>query len=439
MLYQFTPPPRSYLLTKGLFSLLIALSLGTMTATAQIQNPFWIVPKGPTFQAVANTSATGPVIINLPSSGASPSARYLNTASNGWFLPCQSPLFFQVGDDVRDNTGVLRGVLSKKDQWMYTFHPLYNPFPATYETENFEVPIAPKPATNSTEFFIFYSNASTFGSEIWVSKYLSTTKVLTTPSSPLTSIADITVRFAVSKPNSGGTVYVYCLGNFGSLLRLSFNSSSIWPANITNIATIPNLSFVGAELELSHDQTKLAWSTGSKIGVFDLINNTYQAYEPFPGAFTKVEGLEWLPSGSLAAAIDWNGSYSFLDGICILGSGFSSFAFLSGSSAYKSAGLELGMTSSNTYPLFANNGTNLVGIQVVSGTPSFFGSPIPYSWGGLASPYSSAFHWVLPDQNDGDFYLSLSGCFGGGSSGTNKTVPDFTPDEEAPKFNSTRP
>jgi hypothetical protein len=319
-----------------------------------------------------------------------------------------------VGDDILDNTGVIKEVLEEKDLWIKTFNPNLggNPDPDPEKTENFELPIVPVPGTNNQEFFIFFTNSTPSGTGLFIARYKTGDKSVIV-SNPISFSFDA-ARFAVSKPDQTGKRELYVLGNTGlnNLKRVTIPASGVDPSNqnVANIATVPG-AFPGGftpELELSHDGTRLAWSSGTTISVYNLTatSNPLLSFTPFSGAFTMVSGLEWLPNGSLAAAIDWSANFNFADGICVINAAFNNFSFSSGTSAFRKSALEFGYLDSGTPRIFAFNGSTLTAFN--ANTLVAVGSSLVTTSATLTSPFGSGTHPVLPDQIDGGFYTGTN-------------------------------
>jgi hypothetical protein len=311
-----------------------------------------------------------------------------------------------------DNTGVIRDVLEDKDLWIKTFNPNLggNPDPDPKKTENFEIPIVPVPGTNNQEFFIFFQDPSNIVTRLLFVRYNSVTKTVSLPAAIGSGFPALALRFAVSKPLSNGSVNLYVLGNFSpnNLWRIQIPSNGNNPTLATLIGSAPTNGVIGSELELSHDGTRLAWSSGTTISVYNLTatSNPLFSFTPFPGAFSLVSGLEWLPNGSLAAAIDWSANFNFADGICVISAAFNNFSFASGTSAFRKSALEFGYLDSGTPRIFAFNGSTLTAFN--ANTLVAVGSSLVTTSATLTSPFGSGTHPVLPDQIDGGFYTGTN-------------------------------
>ncbi len=432
-----SPPPG------WLAAMLVALAFfcnGTAMGQS-FQHPYWVMAGDPPelFKNTGNGAITGlPFSTPAPNpnpGGISYTQRFA-TAANGVFDECGNPIFYIAGDWILDEDGQEVGYLLMKDRWLKWDDPndlTDNTSPNPYTTENFEAVVCEVPARPG-HYFIFCSNSSTSLSSLIVYQYDAVAKYL------IPVIRDFNIqgfmrgystRFALSAldPARGRTLY-FIEGNDLVEVTIPITCTDLSQLTASIRATYaPSFQESCPELELSHDGANLAWATfngtSSVIHFFNLSSGQHTTFEPASGAMGYISGLEFLPDGRLAVALEWNfGVWQQFDGIGYFNQSLNGFSYVPGTATCTGGMLELGVSSGSGWQLY---GITLNSVSRISwppnGLPTLAGS-VSFSPSDFQTYFGLANARPLPDQTDGESYPFSSACGDPGAGGIGDDKPD---------------
>ncbi|MEM6262334.1 MAG: hypothetical protein AAGI38_07500 [Bacteroidota bacterium] len=421
---------------------------GFNTATAQFtQNPFWVIPSQLPMM-VRNGQLPPGQIVSLPFSFPStpsgpnyqgyPGFNVRFTSSNGIFDECGDYIFYIAHDNVFRPLGIGATNLILKDRWIKWDDPTTpwdNPHPNPNRTENFEAPIVEKPGIqNSGQYYIVYSdcrevNSSNDFCHTHIATYNSNSQGVIQELDPDRRVSWSTsgqVRYAISqeKPNGGRDLFIVGRHEDITKVEIDGNGNILSPVIIKQAFNGWEKQELASEAELSHDGTLLAWAikegNSAVVHTFDLTTNTHVPNPIVPGGINRIFGLEFLPNGNLAISASWNPPYNAapfnFNGICVLDLNTGSLAPVPNTASFINSMLELGAGMPGF--LYANNGSQALAIDVNTLTINTAYSVNPLvGQQPLMSYHSDApglfFLFGLPDQIDGEFYVSPNTCGGG--------------------------
>lgn len=421
---------------------------GTFAQSNAIQNPFWVIPRDPSgfmkgFHASPSLELFSPQpVLPVPTWCSYPPEDRLHTAANGIFDACGNARFFVLGDGLYNAQHQLVTYFELKDYWIkcgkpgmfsYPFQENNNPLPWT--TDNFEALLVPVPAHPDEYFYFFTDSKALSGSlcPLYVGRYNVTTQSYS--GSKQRGDYDSTVyaassvhgiRLAASQPYPNGSRRVYVVDANNWLVWFPLPASGASPVFGSEIPLLSPSGggFPGPELELSHDGRGLAWATyypgsGSTIHLYDTLLTEKDTIRLPKNAMNRVSGLEYLPDGRLAAAIEWNAPLTAFNGVCIIDTSLNSIYHVPGSASYRYSQIELGYGTTATALLWASNGSVISGInpttaQFEPGKQANIQLPPHISTNPIYDYFSPSgfplLYWQLPDQIDGAHYGNVALC-----------------------------
>ncbi|MBL4898819.1 MAG: CRTAC1 family protein, partial [Colwellia sp.] len=358
---------------------------------AQIQMNSWVVP-GQIIDFTGVPSATA-----LP---ALPANSLTNSyaPANGWVDANGALLFYVIHED---QGGDLR-----------VFDPDGIQIAAIREvTSNLEVAIVPVPEqTICTKFYIVYLANEDVIQNVELNFVTVNLKTRTVSSPTLIKKYGLLEvgAIAISKLKTNDTRFVYCVADFG--FNMGVDQFVLDKNGITSVgsATLPLTFFAALEMDLSHDETMLAMTTGdADVLVVDLDGTGLPvSFDTYTISGLSSRGVEFSADGN-SLYVCMNGTTQSNRGINVIDltapPSPTTFTHITGSEDYINTQIELAQDGN----MYVGKSTGLGSIDVSNNLTV---DAIPFNNLSISSSISFSDHFLLPDQVDGETYDLVFDC-----------------------------